>query len=99
MQEVHSAAAEARKASMMIEDIRNDLKAMEQEKEHLTRKVERIEEELRDVPNIQKLLEISTGLRLENHRKDGLTLQMQEQRNVVSFRQKTFLHILADLPI
>lgn len=92
-QNIHSRAAETRKDTMLVDDIRTDLKTMEQEKEYLLKKVEKAEEKLRNVPNLQKILDLATSIRLENRRRDILTLQIQEQTNVVCPLPDSFVFI------
>uniref|UniRef100_A0A0N5AZJ5 Intraflagellar transport protein 81 homolog n=1 Tax=Syphacia muris TaxID=451379 RepID=A0A0N5AZJ5_9BILA len=73
---------ETRKDTILVEDIKSDLKAMEQEKEYLLKKVEKTEDKLKNIPNAPKLLEFANILRLEKQREDVLMLQIQEQRNL-----------------
>lgn len=82
-QEIHSQVTEARKDSLMMENIRADLNSMQIEKEQLSKRTDRIERKLRGVTNIKRLLQHAEKCRLENERLDKIGHVMLEQRNLV----------------
>ncbi|CAJ0966662.1 unnamed protein product [Ranitomeya imitator] len=58
-----------------------DISAMEEEKDQLMKRVERLKKRVDTVQNHQRMLEIASQLRIEKEREDSLTQQKQEQRN------------------
>ncbi|VDK18589.1 unnamed protein product [Anisakis simplex] len=74
---------EIRKDTLITDDIRSDLKTMEQEKEQLNRRIEKIERKLRSVPNVERYLELAKKCRLENEKQEKIAIHRQEQRNAL----------------
>lgn len=79
----HSRLTEARKDSLLVEDIRKDLKTMEQEKEQLRKRIEKTERKLKNVDNIKKYFDLAETYRHENERTEKIALERQEQHNWV----------------
>ncbi|KAM3727307.1 Intraflagellar transport protein [Dirofilaria immitis] len=86
--DVHSQVVEARKDSMMMENIRADLNAMIIEKEQLNKRIDKIERKLRDIANIEHLLQIAEKCRLENERLEKIGHLKLEQKNLISFNDQ-----------
>lgn len=68
---------------MRAEDVRNDLKIMNEEKEQLMRKIERSRKKVSKIVNVDKYLAIAENLQTEKEHQHELQLQRQEQRNSV----------------
>lgn len=68
---------------MRTEDVRIDLKTMDEEKEQLMRKIERSRKKVSRIANLDKHLEMAAKLHVENEYQQELQLQRQEQRNAV----------------
>ncbi|GMR33898.1 hypothetical protein PMAYCL1PPCAC_04093 [Pristionchus mayeri] len=66
--EVHARTTEISGESEHIEVLRADLKAMEAEKEQITRRIERIEARVKNIPNVDKILEFAARKRMETER-------------------------------
>ncbi|XP_031705492.1 intraflagellar transport protein 81 homolog [Anarrhichthys ocellatus] len=62
-------------------EIRRDISAMEDEKDQLIKRVERLKKRVESVSNHQRMLEQARQLRVENEREESLTHQKQEQKN------------------
>ncbi|XP_078106521.1 LOW QUALITY PROTEIN: intraflagellar transport protein 81 homolog [Sander vitreus] len=62
-------------------EIRRDISAMEEEKDQLIKRVERLKKKVESVSNHQRMLEQARQLRVEKEREESLTHQKQEQKN------------------
>ncbi|KAA8578912.1 hypothetical protein FQN60_017515 [Etheostoma spectabile] len=60
---------------------RSDISAMEEEKDQLIKRVERLKKKVESVSNHQRMLEQARQLRVEKEREESLTHQKQEQKN------------------
>lgn len=92
MQDIHSQVVEVRKDSLLVEDIRADLKMMEVEKEQLNRRIDKIEHKLRGTANIERYLQLAEKCRLENERMEQFGRLRLEQRNAVFKRINSFCY-------
>lgn len=72
------------------EDIRQDIKLMEDEKDQLTKRIDRLKAKVESAPQRERLLEMGKNLRLETEKESELMQQKAEQRNMV----KSLLKIL-----
>ncbi|CAG9537385.1 unnamed protein product [Cercopithifilaria johnstoni] len=80
---VHSQVIEARKDSLMMENIRADLNSMKIEKEQLSKRIDKIERKLHGVANLQHLLRLAEKCRMENERLEEIGHLKMEQKNLV----------------
>uniref|UniRef100_A0A671X1R4 Intraflagellar transport protein 81 homolog n=1 Tax=Sparus aurata TaxID=8175 RepID=A0A671X1R4_SPAAU len=62
-------------------EIRRDIGAMEEEKDQLIKRVERLKKRVETVSSHQRMLEQARQLRVEKEREESLTQQKQEQKN------------------
>ncbi|MCJ8734768.1 hypothetical protein PDJAM_G00239110 [Pangasius djambal] len=62
-------------------EIRRDIAAMEEEKDQLIKRVERLRKRVESVSNHQRMLEVARQLRVEKEREESLAHQKQEQKN------------------
>ncbi|XP_078523625.1 intraflagellar transport protein 81 homolog isoform X2 [Lissotriton helveticus] len=60
---------------------KKDISAMEEEKDQLIKRVERLKKRVESVQNHQRMLEIARQLRLEKEREESVAQQKQEQKN------------------
>lgn len=72
----------------MTEDVRADLKAMDTEKEQLSRRIDKVQRKSENVPNRERHLQMAALLRQESEREAQLALQKQEQRTAVRIGQR-----------
>uniref|UniRef100_A0A8D2ZMF0 Intraflagellar transport protein 81 homolog n=1 Tax=Scophthalmus maximus TaxID=52904 RepID=A0A8D2ZMF0_SCOMX len=77
----HKECEQLRTSGFSTAEIRKDIGAMEEEKDQLIKRVERLKKRVESVPNHQKMLDLARQLRVENERKESLAHQKQEQRN------------------
>ncbi|KHN72838.1 Intraflagellar transport protein 81 -like protein [Toxocara canis] len=95
--EIHSQVIETRKDTLLAEDIRNDLKTMDHEKEQLNRRIEKIERKLRTVANVEHYMELAAKCRAENEKQEKIALHRQEQRNALVHNEQRLQRLNATL--
>ncbi|XP_056144491.1 intraflagellar transport protein 81 homolog [Lampris incognitus] len=77
----HKECEQLRTSGFSTAEIRRDISAMEEEKDHLIKRVERLKKRVESVPNHQRMLELARQLRVEKEREESLAQQKQEQKN------------------
>ncbi|KAG9487743.1 hypothetical protein GDO78_007499 [Eleutherodactylus coqui] len=78
---LHKECEQLKTSGFSTAEIRRDISAMEEEKDQLIKRVERLKKRVETVQNHQRMLEIASQLRVEKEREESLTQQKQEQRN------------------
>ncbi|KAJ6656716.1 hypothetical protein lerEdw1_003603 [Lerista edwardsae] len=73
----------------VAETNRQDITAMEEEKDQLIKRVERLKKRVETVQNHQRMLETARQLRVEKEREESLAQQKQEQKNQVATQTHT----------
>lgn len=82
--EIHSSVTEQRKQGPNTEAVRSDIKAMEEERKQIEKRVERAEKKVKVLPNYDTLSAAATKLRLEKQKADEIQMQIREQRTQLS---------------
>ncbi|NXX78477.1 IFT81 protein, partial [Urocolius indicus] len=77
---LHKEREQLKTSGLSTAEIRKDISAMEEEKDQLRKRVERLKKKVETVPNHQQMLEIARKLRLEKERKESLAQQKKEQK-------------------
>ncbi|XP_076860230.1 intraflagellar transport protein 81 homolog [Brachyhypopomus gauderio] len=77
----HKECEHLRNSGFSTADIRRDIAAMEEEKDHLMKRVERLRKRVESVSSHQRMLELVRLLRVEKEREESLAHQKQEQKN------------------
>ncbi|XP_070820480.1 intraflagellar transport protein 81 homolog [Chaetodon trifascialis] len=77
----HKECEQLRASGFSTAEIRRDISAMEEEKDQLIKRVERLKKRVESVSNHQRMLEQARQLRVEKEREESLAQQKQEQRN------------------
>lgn len=77
----HKECEQLRTSGFSTAEIRRDISAMEEEKDQLIKRVERLKKRVETVPNHRRMLEQARQLRVEKEREEALTNQKQEQKN------------------
>ncbi|VDK77014.1 unnamed protein product [Litomosoides sigmodontis] len=95
--DVHSQVIEARKDSLIMENIRADLNSMKIEKEQLSKRTDRIERKLHGIANIERLLKLAEKCRVENERLEKIGHLRMEQRNLILFSEQKLQRLNAAL--
>lgn len=70
--EIHSSVTEQRKQGPNTEAVRSDIKAMEEERKQIEKRVERAEKKVKVLPNYDTLSAAATKLRLEKVRRQNI---------------------------
>ncbi|NXU50796.1 IFT81 protein, partial [Turnix velox] len=78
---LHKESEQLKTSGLSTAEIRRDISAMEEEKDQLVKRVERLKKRVETVQNHQRMLEIARQLRLEKEREESLAQQKQEQKN------------------
>ncbi|NXW31049.1 IFT81 protein, partial [Phaetusa simplex] len=78
---LHKECEQLKTSGLSTAEIRRDISAMEEEKDQLVKRVERLKKRVETVQNHQRMLEIARQLRLEKEREESLAQQKQEQKN------------------
>ncbi|XP_069022328.1 intraflagellar transport protein 81 homolog [Embiotoca jacksoni] len=77
----HKECEQLRTSGFSTAEIRRDISAMEEEKDQLIKRVERLKKRVESVSNHERMLEQASQLRVEKEREESLTHQKQEQKN------------------
>ncbi|XP_060106128.1 intraflagellar transport protein 81 homolog [Heteronotia binoei] len=78
---LHKECEQLKTSGFSTAEIRRDITAMEEEKDQLIKRVERLKKRVETVQNHQRMLESARQLRVEKEREESLALQKQEQKN------------------
>ncbi|NXA82875.1 IFT81 protein, partial [Thryothorus ludovicianus] len=78
---LHKEHEQLKISGLSTAEIRRDISAMEEEKDQLAKRVERLKKRVETVQNHQRMLEIAGQLRLEREREESLAQQKQEQKS------------------
>ncbi|XP_078083589.1 intraflagellar transport protein 81 homolog [Mustelus asterias] len=78
---LHRECEQLKNCGFSTAEIRRDINAMEEEKDQLIKRVERLQKRVDTVSNHQRMLEMARQLRVEKEREESLTQQKQEQKN------------------
>ncbi|PAA94343.1 hypothetical protein BOX15_Mlig015875g1, partial [Macrostomum lignano] len=81
--QVHKNVEAAKSASLPTGDIKKDIKAMQDEKEQLVRRVDRTKKRVQSFPNSASMLQLAQRLRLEKEREAKISRQISDQRTVI----------------
>ncbi|XP_072244637.1 intraflagellar transport protein 81 homolog [Leuresthes tenuis] len=77
----HKECEQLRTSGFSTAEIRRDISAMEEEKDQLIKRVERLKRRVESVSNHQRMLDQARQLRVEKEREESLSQQKQEQKN------------------
>lgn len=78
---LHKECEQLKTSGFSAAEIRRDISAMEEEKDQLIKRVERLKKRVETVQNHQRMLKIARQLRVEKEREEFLAQQKQEQKN------------------
>ncbi|XP_059379171.1 intraflagellar transport protein 81 homolog isoform X1 [Carassius carassius] len=78
---IHRECEQLKSSGFSTPEIRRDIVAMEEEKDQLIKRVERLKKRVEAVSNHQRMLELARQLRVEKEREESLAHQKQEQKN------------------
>ncbi|XP_056628451.1 intraflagellar transport protein 81 homolog [Triplophysa dalaica] len=78
---IHKECEQLKSSGFSTAEIRRDIGTMEEEKDQLIKRVERLRKRVEAVSNHQRMLELARQLRVEKEREQSLAHQKQEQKN------------------
>uniref|UniRef100_A0A1I7XUP6 Intraflagellar transport protein 81 homolog n=1 Tax=Heterorhabditis bacteriophora TaxID=37862 RepID=A0A1I7XUP6_HETBA len=78
--ESHAQVVEVQQDSLIVDEIKTDLKAMEIEKEALIRKIDKAHRKVQNMPGLDKYMVSAENLRKEKERLADMNIQKTEQR-------------------
>ncbi|XP_051524577.1 intraflagellar transport protein 81 homolog isoform X1 [Myxocyprinus asiaticus] len=78
---IHKECEQLKSSGFSTAEIRRDIVVMEEEKDQLIKRVDRLRKRVEAVSNHQRMLELARQLRVEKEREESLTHQKQEQKN------------------
>ncbi|XP_027889383.1 intraflagellar transport protein 81 homolog [Xiphophorus couchianus] len=93
----HKEREHLRSSGFSTAEIRRDINAMEEEKDQLLKRVERVKRRVESVSNHQRMLEQARQLRVEKEREESLTHQKQEQKNQLFQAEQRLLRLQQQL--
>ncbi|XP_064639360.1 intraflagellar transport protein 81 homolog [Lineus longissimus] len=82
--ELHKSHEQLKHSGFTTTDIRRDISSMEDEKEQLNKRVERLRRKVESHQKSGPMLNVARSLRLERDRETSLTAQKQEQKNTIT---------------
>ncbi|VDL70732.1 unnamed protein product [Nippostrongylus brasiliensis] len=86
--EIHANVLDVQQDTMLIDDIKSDLKSMEVEKEWLTRKIEKTYKKIQNFASLDRQLAAANQLGLQKERLEEMDRQRSEQRDGVIHAEK-----------
>ncbi|KAM4707425.1 intraflagellar transport protein 81 homolog [Discoglossus pictus] len=87
---IHKECEQLKSSGFSTSEIRRDISAMEEEKDQLMKRVERLKKRVETVQNHQRMLEMARQLRVEKEREESLAQQKQEQKNQLFHAEQRF---------
>lgn len=81
--ELHKLIEQQRNSKFSVADVRKDISSMEEEKEQLMKRTERLKQKAMTLPNSAEMLEAAQKLRMEKDKEMELTQQMMEQKTLL----------------
>ncbi|KAM9391908.1 intraflagellar transport protein 81 homolog [Pholidichthys leucotaenia] len=93
----HKECEQLRTSSFSTAEIRRDISAMEEEKDQLIKRVERLKKRVESVSNHQRMLDQARQLRVEKEREEALARQKQEQKNQLFQAEQRLLRLQQQL--
>lgn len=86
--ELHKQAEKLRNSGFNTGEIRKDISNMEDEKEQLNKRIERLKRKVESHPNSQTMMNVARNLRLERDKEKKLAEQRQEQATLIQHEEQ-----------
>ncbi len=87
--ELHKTVEQQRTSKFSVAEVRKDIASMEEEKEQLTKRIERLRQKAMSAPNSTTMLEAAKKLRKEKDRAIEIEEQKVEQKNLLLHAQQS----------
>ncbi|GFR67031.1 intraflagellar transport protein 81-like protein [Elysia marginata] len=95
--ELHKQSEHLKNSGFNTGEIRKDITNMEEEKEQLLKRIERLRRKVESHPNSQKMMTVAKNLRVERDREKRLAAQKQEQVTTISHLDQRIKRLEAQL--
>ena len=95
--ELHKTVEQQRSSKFSVAEVRRDIKSMEEEKEQLAKRIEKLKNKSSSIPRQSQLLDACRKLRKERDRQDELVEQRTAQKNQLLHTQQKMQHLEAQL--
>ena len=95
--ELHKTVEQQRSSKFSVAEVRRDIKSMEEEKEQLAKRIEKLKNKSSSIPRQSQLLDACRKLRKERDRHDELVEQRTAQKNQLLHTQQKMQHLEAQL--
>ncbi|CAH8663896.1 unnamed protein product [Schistosoma guineensis] len=82
--ESHKKFESVKNGGLTTAEVKKDISAMQEEKEQLLRRVERMKKKLEAFPTSNTMLEMAKRLRLEREKETKISKQMREQKSLIA---------------
>ncbi|XP_052104713.1 intraflagellar transport protein 81 homolog [Mytilus californianus] len=86
--DLHKQAEKLRSSGFNTGEIRKDISNMEDEKEQLNKRIERLKRKVESHPNSQTMMNVARNLRLERDKEKKLAEQRQEQATLIQHEEQ-----------
>nr|XP_002126367.1 intraflagellar transport protein 81 homolog [Ciona intestinalis] len=87
--QMHRELTDLKKQSHGTSEVKTDIKTMEEEKENLMRKVERVRKKAEGTPDFADSLQIAQRMRKEKERGEDIQKKIQQQRRLMQSAEQT----------
>lgn len=95
--DLHKQSEHLKNSGFNTGEIRKDITNMEEEKEQLLKRIERLRRKVESHPNSQKMMTVAKNLRVERDREKRLAAQKQEQVTTISHLDQRIKRLEAQL--
>ena len=80
--ELHKDLDTLKSSGFSVSEIKKDISAMEEEKEQILRRIDRLKKKAEGIPGTTNLMSITQSLRRETEKEEKISKQKQEQKTV-----------------
>ena len=80
--ELHKELDTLKSSGFSVSEIKKDISAMEEEKEQILRRIDRLKKKAEGIPGTNNLMSITQSLRRETEKETKISTQKQEQKTV-----------------
>lgn len=95
--DLHKQSEALKNSGFNTGEIRKDIQNMEEEKEQLIKRIERLRRKVESHPNSQKMMAVAKNLRVERDREKRLAAQKQEQQQSITHLDQRIKRLEAQL--
>uniref|UniRef100_A0A0B7B4J9 Intraflagellar transport protein 81 homolog n=2 Tax=Arion vulgaris TaxID=1028688 RepID=A0A0B7B4J9_9EUPU len=95
--ELHKQSEHFKSSGVNTGEIRKDIANMEEEKEQLIKRIERLRRKVESHPNSQKMMMVAKNLRVERDREKKLAAQRQDQQTAIAHIDQRIKRLEAQL--